>query len=230
MEDCPRGGISFKPGLSLAALNPEYDPGRGQFLAGMGLAIAGVALFRSEAFAKRDTNYLIRPPGGRENVILEKCIRCGECVRACPTSGLQPSFGEGGLESLWTPVLAPRLGYCDYSCNTCGQVCPVQAIPRLSLEDKRVQVIGKAYIDQNRCIAWANHQPCIVCQEMCPLPDKAIRLEDADVKDMEGQPVTIQLPYVERDRCIGCGICEYKCPLNGEAAIRVYTPAGMESY
>jgi NAD-dependent dihydropyrimidine dehydrogenase PreA subunit len=27
-----------------------------------------------------------------------------------------------------------------------------------------------------------------------------------------------------RERCIGCGICEYKCPVNGEAAIRVFVP------
>jgi NAD-dependent dihydropyrimidine dehydrogenase PreA subunit len=31
-------------------------------------------------------------------------------------------------------------------------------------------------------------------------------------------------PVVDRTLCIGCGICEYKCPVNGEAAIRVYAP------
>jgi ferredoxin len=34
----------------------------------------------------------------------------------------------------------------------------------------------------------------------------------------------VKLPHVNRERCIGCGICEYKCPLNGESAIRVYAP------
>jgi Pyruvate/2-oxoacid:ferredoxin oxidoreductase delta subunit len=29
---------------------------------------------------------------------------------------------------------------------------------------------------------------------------------------------------VIRERCVGCGICEYKCPLEGEAAIRLYVP------
>jgi len=121
-------------------------------------------------------------------------------------------------------VLIPRLGYCDYSCNACGQVCPVQAIPHLSLEEKRNQVIGKAYINQDRCIAWSDHQACIVCEEMCPIPEKAIYLEEQEILLRDGSMTTIQLPHVERDKCIGCGICEYKCPVNGEAAIRVFVP------
>jgi ferredoxin len=59
---------------------------------------------------------------------------------------------------------------------------------------------------------------------MCPIPDKAIVLETAEVLDPAGRPVTVQRPHVVRERCIGCGICEYKCPVNGEAAIRVYVP------
>jgi ferredoxin len=100
----------------------------------------------------------------------------------------------------------------------------VQAIPPLGLEEKRQQVIGKAYIDQNRCIPWADQQTCLVCEEMCPLPEKAILLETRPMQNPQGETVSIQLPRVVRDRCIGCGICEYKCPLNGEAAIRVYSP------
>jgi ferredoxin len=100
----------------------------------------------------------------------------------------------------------------------------VQAIPSLSLADKRTQVIGKAYIDQNRCIAWADHGACIVCEEMCPLPEKAIYLEKRDFTQPNGSTVTVQLPHVDRTKCIGCGICEFKCPLNGNAAIRVFVP------
>jgi formate hydrogenlyase subunit 6/NADH:ubiquinone oxidoreductase subunit I len=109
------------------------------------------------------------------------------------------------------------------SSNACGQVCPVNAIPALNLEEKRQQVIGKAYIDQNRCIAWADKTDCIVCEEMCPLPVKAIQLVEASVINAEGSSVTVKQPQVNRERCIGCGICEYKCPLSSEAAIRVYT-------
>ena len=223
LETCPRSLIVFNPGLSLAEWN-DYDPNRRQALASFGAAIAAVALFRSNMLAKRDTPYLVRPPGARENNLMSKCIRCAECMRTCPTSALQPSVMEAGIEGLWTPVLIPRLGYCDYACNACGQVCPVQAIPPLSLDDKRTQVIGKAYINQNRCIAWSDHRDCLVCEEMCPIPEKAIWLEKTEFKRVDGTLVTVQLPQVMRERCIGCGICEYKCPVNGEAAIRVYVP------
>lgn len=223
IQACPRSSIDFIPALAPAALR-EYDPNRRRTLVSLGLAAAGVAVLRSEALVKREHPFALRPPGARENDLLSKCVRCAECMRACPTSALQPALGESGIEGLWTPVLIPRLGYCDYSCNACGQVCPVQAIPPLSLEEKREQVLGKAYIDQNRCIAWADHTDCIVCEEMCPLPAKAIRLETTRMALPGKEAVEVQLPYVDRELCIGCGICEYKCPVNGEAAIRVYVP------
>jgi polyferredoxin len=220
---CPQSAVEFPTHLSLAEWN-DYDPSRRQALLALGTAVAGVSLFRSDWVAQRDHPRLIRPPGARENSLLSKCIRCTECSRACPTSAIQPAITEAGLEGLWTPVLVPRIGYCDYSCNACGQVCPVQAIPRLSLQEKRQQTIGQAYINTNRCIPWVDYQHCIVCEEMCPVPDKAIELEEVEVQNDDGEWVTLQRPHVIRERCIGCGICEYKCPLNGEAAIRVYVP------
>jgi NAD-dependent dihydropyrimidine dehydrogenase PreA subunit len=197
-------------------------------LLAIGAAAAGVALVRSNWLSKREPPFLLRPPGVRQAnpdvVAFTNCVRCSECVRACPTSALQPAVFEAGPEGIWTPVLVPRIGYCDYSCNACGQVCPVQAIPPLNLEEKRQAIIGKAYIDQDRCIAWADHGDCVVCEEMCPQPDKAVRMEEAQVLGVDGESLTVKLPHVLRERCIGCGICEYKCPVNGEAAIRVYVP------
>jgi polyferredoxin len=223
LDVCPRSTIEFQPRVKLAP-RQAYDPSRRQFLGAAALAIGGVALFRADAVHQRADDHLIRPPGVIENDLLDKCLRCGDCVRACPTHGLQPALLQAGLEGLWTPLLVHRLGYCDYSCNACGQVCPVQAIPSLSLDDKRTQLIGKAYIDQNRCIAWADHRDCIVCEEMCPLPKKAITLEKREFATPHGPAVTVQVPQVDRGKCIGCGICEFKCPLSGNAAIRVHIP------
>jgi MauM/NapG family ferredoxin protein len=226
LAQCPLRALEFKPGRSGAA-RVEFDVTRRQALGGLALGVTAVALFRSAPAARRDAAFLIRPPGARENDLLSKCIRCGECVKVCPTGGLQPSFTEAGLEGFWTPNLISRLGYCDYSCNACGQICPTGAIPPLTIEAKRQRVIGVAYIDQNRCLPWSRYRPCVVCQEMCPIPDKAIKLEEVDVVAPDGNPVHLQRPRVVHDLCIGCGICEYQCPLNGPAAIRVYVPTDL---
>ena len=221
LDACPRSSIQFIPKLMPSGWR-EYDPNRRQVLATFGMAVAGVALLQSDLRLKKPDPHFIQPPGGRGNDLLSKCIRCGECVRACPISAIQPSITEAGIAGLWTPTLILRQGYCDYSCNACGQACPVQAIPPLSLEEKRLSVIGKAYIDQNHCIAWSDHLDCIVCEEMCPVSDKAVKLIPTDFSLEDGSTVTIKLPEVHRDRCIGCGICEFKCPVVGESAIRVY--------
>ncbi|MBC8503847.1 MAG: 4Fe-4S dicluster domain-containing protein, partial [Chloroflexi bacterium] len=165
---------------------------------------------------------LIRPPGVEdEDDFLSKCIHCSECMQVCATTGLQPTLLEAGLEGLWTPNLVPRLGPCDYSCTACGEVCPSGAIPLLDLETKRKQVMGLAVLDQNRCLPWAYATHCIVCEEMCPVPDKAVRVEEVAVIDELGGEVYLQQPYVVRDLCIGCGICEYNCPMEAQSAIQV---------
>jgi polyferredoxin len=227
LETCPNSFVSFKSRIAPAEGMP-YDPDQREALLSLGAVVVGVALLRSNMLAKREPPFLLRPPGVRENnadiIAMTRCTRCNECIRACPTSVLQPAVVDAGLEGFGSPILIMRLGYCDYSCNACGQVCPVQAIPPLSLDEKRLQVIGKAYIDENRCIAWSDHQPCVVCEEMCPLPKKAIQLEEKEVWGPDNLPVKVQLPHMLRDICIGCGICEYKCPVSGDSAIRVYIP------
>ena len=207
-----------------------YDPTRRQFFAAAGTAVVAAGLFGAEPAARQDHVRLIRPPGAQQPEFLAQCIRCGICLKVCPTSGLQPSIEQAGWGGLWTPVLTPRLGYCDYGCNACGQACPTGAISPLALEDKRKAVIGFAYVDRNRCLPWADGRNCIVCEEMCPPPEKAIVLEDAEVRDPDtGELVTVRRPVVIHERCIGCGICENRCPLNGEAAIRVFVPTDLSA-
>ncbi len=201
----------------------EYDPGRRQVLAALATGAVGVIALRTGVETKIRSALLIRPPGAEsEQDFLARCLRCSQCMRVCPTSGLQPTLLEAGLEGVWTPRLVLRLGYCDYGCNACGQTCPSGAIPALDLASKRQTVLGVAVIDRNRCLPWARGVPCIVCEEMCPTPAKAVRLEAAQMLDAKGAPIAVQRPYVLQDLCIGCGICEHQCPLEGEAAVRIY--------
>ena len=223
---CAKEAQQFRGNLAPAAWQP-YDPSRRQIMASAGAAVAVVGLSAVVPSAERPQAFLLRPPGATDPEMLSQCVRCGICVKVCPTSGLQPSLTVAGWSGIWTPVLVPRLGYCDFSCNACGQACPTGAIPRLALDDKRQTVIGHAYVDRNRCLPWASGRNCITCEEMCPVSDKAIQLEEVEVPAPDGQPLTLMRPYVVQDRCIGCGICENHCPLQGQAAIRVYAPTDL---
>ncbi|MCX7681177.1 MAG: 4Fe-4S binding protein [Anaerolineae bacterium] len=223
---CPQEAQEFRGHLQPAAWQ-SYDPSRRQFLASAGAAVTMVGLSAVIPAAQRPHPFLLRPPGATDPDFLSRCVRCGVCIKVCPTSALQPSLTAAGWPGLWTPVLVPRIGYCDFSCNACGQACPTGAIPRLTLEEKRRAVIGHAYVNRNRCLPWASGRSCITCEEMCPLPEKAIQLEEAQVTRPDGRTITLLRPYVVQERCIGCGICENHCPLGGEAAIRVYTPTDL---
>ncbi len=213
---CPRGAISYGP----APLAAHHDPSRRQVLLGLagGVATAG-ALKLGGAVAAPDP-LLLRPPLTSAD-FLAKCVRCGQCLKVCPTSGLQPSLFESGLEGLWSPVLVPRQGYCEYSCTACGQVCPTGAIPAFELTAKHRHVIGIAVVDETRCLPYSQDTPCIVCQEMCPLPEKAIDLNERVVTGADGQSTVLREPVVRSEACIGCGLCEYHCPLPGQTAITV---------
>jgi ferredoxin len=222
MANCKPGDIRFHFRLK-PAQTEEFDISRRQALSALASGAAGVLLLSTDLRQQQDNPWRIRPPGvTEEDTFLSTCIRCSQCMKICPTTALQPALTQAGLAGLWTPLVVPRVGYCDYGCTACGQVCPSGAIPLLTLEKKRSMVIGKASIDRNRCLPWASGMQCIVCEEMCPTPQKAIRLEEAEVIDSSGQTSTVKRPSVLRDLCIGCGICEHYCPLEGTAAIRVY--------
>jgi polyferredoxin len=165
---------------------------------------------------------LIRPPGSMdEGAFLKKCVRCGECMKVCITNGLQPTLFDAGVEGIWTPKLVPRVGYCEYRCTLCGQVCPTSAIRRLTLKEKEKTKIGVAMIDKGRCLPYAFGTPCVVCEEVCPTPKKSIWLESVKVRDRDGNDMMIKQPKVDIGLCVGCGTCEMFCPVKGEPAIYV---------
>jgi Pyruvate/2-oxoacid:ferredoxin oxidoreductase delta subunit len=90
------------------------------------------------------------------------------------------------------------------------------------VERKRLEVVGKAVFIKDHCIPFAKRMDCIVCEEHCPIPQKAIRSETVTMTGFKGEKVRVRLPYVVEDICNGCGICENVCPLEGRAGIEVY--------
>lgn len=217
---CPQGARA----AVLAGARPAAAvlPGRRALLAagGAGALLALAPRVRGE---ERELAWdFLRPPGATpEDEFRERCIRCGACMRVCPGGALHPALLEAGLEGLWTPRLVARLGYCEYHCRLCGQVCPTGAIGYLEAGAKEKAVIGLAVFDRDRCLPYRKAENCMVCEEHCPTNPKAIVFRDEVFADPLGRPRTVKAPRVVEDRCIGCGICETKCPIPGQAAIRV---------
>lgn len=220
---CPQNAVHF--GFAEKQHTASVDLGKRRVVGMILSGLAAVPLVRISAINKdagAAEPKLIRPPGSLdEKQFLARCVKCGECMKVCVTNGLQPAFMEAGIEGIWSPVLIPRIGYCEYRCTLCGQVCPTGAIKKLKPAEREKIKIGLAMIDKGRCLPYAHATPCLVCQEVCPVPQKAIWLEKAEVMSRNGSTMILNQPHVDPELCIGCGICEAKCPLLGRAAIYV---------
>lgn len=219
---CKPQAISYRFGRG-PQLN-QIDLSRRRFLQAGVFGLVGVAAVKSTAQNRNAIGGVIRPPGSLpEAEYLDRCVRCLECVRICASTGgcLQPAGWQSGWEGLLSPLSIPRMGYCEYNCNLCGQVCPTGAIKKMPLPEKQHTKIGTAYFDRSRCIPWYSHENCLVCEEHCPLPEKAIRFDEKTVTTADGQVRLVKFPAVIEELCIGCGICENRCPVVGKPGIFV---------
>ncbi len=200
---------------------PSRRQALGALLLGTGMAwlnFGGLWAHRAEMEKGQPWDaYLIRPPGSLpESVFLNLCVRCGACMRVCPTNMLQPQGTEQGVQGVFAPVAVSRRGPCRPECAACGRVCPTGAIRSLTGREKMWAKMGTAVIHPELCLAWEWDRSCLVCDEACPYG--AIHL-----RRIQGNQEAV--PFVLEDRCTGCGACEHACPVLGAAAIRV-SPAG----
>ena len=75
---------------------------------------------------------------------------------------------------------------------------------------------------QNRLKIISNSQNKIFFKQK-----KEIRIVESD--DIIIQ-VRLQRPFVDIDKCIGCGICEHECPISGQRAIRISAEGQSREY
>ena len=238
---CPTGAIEFVWGGD-GAVKSLAGEGRGlsrrAFVGwGVGGALATGVTRRVGGEAK-----LLRPPGSvGEREFLGLCVRCGECFKVCPGSVLQPAGFDAGLEAMWTPVAVPTHAGCHQDCNFCTQVCPTGAIRPLSIEQKRRTRMGLAVIDAKLCLPHRGERDCQLCYDECEaagyhaIEMRWVKLKMGDVpagvvSDAEMAEMSrINAPLVDAGKCVGCGLCEYRCnsvlvrqqKLLGERAVNV---------
>ncbi len=197
---------------------------RRRFLADLARTACGVSLFTlAIGLNGRQSSALpataIRPPGAMpEEAFLSACTRCGMCVQNCPYDILK-------LSELGDPVAGgtPYFTARTHPCEMCEDIPCVVACPTKAL-DPQLTDINKArmglavLIDQETCIAFRGLR-CEVCYNVCPLADKAIRL---DRRSNERTGIhAVFAPVVSSDHCTGCGLCEKACILE-EAAIKIF--------
>ncbi len=225
-QKCSEKAVSFtRSKRETGDESPLFLPSRRQFIlsgaAGAGLALTGLtglnSLYGKPGPGQVAPEGLVRPPGSvPEMDFLSRCVRCGECMSACPTNTLQPVWFQAGVIGLFSPALTPRRGFCNPECHNCGLVCPTEAITHLNMEERIWAKTGTAMINRQKCLAWEEQKPCLVCDEVCPF--KAV-----EFRRVEGNIVAV--PEVNETKCAGCGYCEHYCPVQNQAAI-IVTPNG----
>lgn len=187
----------------------EADPQRRWFLACLAGAVGAWVV---QAARRQPPAPLLRPPGAVDEArFTGLCVRCGNCARICPSKIIQPDRNAGGLAGWLAPRLDFTRDYCREDCHRCNRICPSGAIARLSLSEKRRQVIGLAHVDDDTCLMVLGRE-CNACIRACPCA--AIRVDNSL------DPFSPQ-PLVDTERCNGCGACEIVCPTQPHRAIRV---------
>jgi ferredoxin-type protein NapF len=202
---CPLGAaqdllaLAGRAGSRQAPLPAESFPARrALFSAGAG------ALLSAAVPLTWPRRHPLRPPGSTgETAFQGACIRCGSCVRVCPTGIIQPDLTSGSVAGLLAPTLRfSGPDYCLQDCNRCGQVCPTGVIRPLPLKTKNRHVIGIAHIDRPRCLLTQEVE-CGVCVPRCP------RGAIVDGFDRETYTASVE---VDAEKCNGCGACVGICP------------------
>jgi MauM/NapG family ferredoxin protein len=176
--------------------------------AGCGILLGG--LFR-HALPEPRTQPLVRPPGAAsESEFLAQCIRCGQCVLACPEDAdvLRLADLSHGLAA-GTPYADDlRQRPCTlcqgHNGLQCIDACPTSALAPVAILSEIE--MGLAFIDQETCWAY-NGIICRTCWHACPWPDEAIRLN-----------ARLQVE-IDREACVGCGLCVRACPVEPSAIV-----------
>jgi MauM/NapG family ferredoxin protein len=154
----------------------------------------------------------LRPPGALdEPEFLGACVRCGNCLRACPSQIIQPDLGGHGLTSLLSPILSFADDYCREDCVACTSVCPSGALSHVLVHVKPRHRIGVPKVDMNICLLGEDRE-CAECRRWCPY---------GAIRYVFSESEYCLKPQIDEAKCNGCGACEKVCPTSPQKAIVV---------
>jgi ferredoxin-type protein NapG len=180
------------------------------------LAATGALAWSHLVDESRGAEITLRPPGAQpEAEFLASCIKCGECVEACPFDTLKLASLESE-RATGVPYFEPRETPC-YMCEDvpCIPVCPTGSLVKgTEISDARMGLA--VLIDQENCLAYQGLR-CEVCYRVCPLVGEAIRIETRP-QERTGKHAFF-LPVVDSEHCTGCGKCEHACILEESAIV-----------
>lgn len=160
-----------------------------------------------------DRKTSVVPPGAVSAQNLKaRCSACQLCVSACPNEVLRPS---NRLSTFLQPEMSFERGYCRPECVECSGVCPTGAIKPITVADKSAIAVGTAIWIKDNCVVNTDDVQCNSCEQHCPAG--AISLVDR----APGYGDSLKIPVIDKERCIGCGACEYLCPARPFSAIYV---------
>lgn len=221
-QECPVDANFFGLKNPIPATTSEYAPvslERRQLIGTAAFTVLAAPGLQLAAGEPRQSKSLIRPPMSREERdFLSSCIRCGECMKACPTGVLKPAGLEHGIRALWTPVMTTAEAACKQGCNACSQACPTDAIMKYDIDQKYTYKAGTAVFEDSKCISYTENKFCSECARACPT--HAIEIKPGwtpadDTRANESPAPEGQSPrrpfHVNFDRCVGCGACEVAC-------------------